>query len=277
MSAYFFLHVPSSRSWPTDNPHKWLINRRDDEILAEARERLLLSPNDADRCLRVVLRRCDLVLIQIVADDRIVVHHWSDPAPDLRAFAKVNRLARAGIQVVFANSKNGKLAVHKNAEDLLLFGVRVGPRFPWSEYAEKYERLHAEEAGDKNAASAAYTNFLWETERGGPHERLTWQVLKAVWNAERVECPNCDMPLVLVGFEWRIGMLSFRSGRSVRVCPQCRRRFDRVEETPLAWLASVLPPDLRPTQLRLWDTGLINWPRLSLAHHRPVQFVDREG
>jgi hypothetical protein len=171
--------------------------------------------------------------------------------------------------------KIGSVAVHEDAEDILLYGVLVGPRFPWGVYTERYEQRMIEQANDQDAAPSSATNFVWGN---CPNERrITWRVLKSIWNAERDQCPNCDVSLVLLGFEWRIGMLSSRPGRSSRVCPRCRRRFDRVEETPLTWLASVLPPILRPTHLRLWDTVPINWPRLSLAHHRPVQFVDREG
>ena len=263
MPNFFFLHVLSGRSFPTTDPHQWLLDNRDDDLLAAARERLTLSSKEPERCLRVVLRRCNLVLIQIVNESQVVVQHWTDPAPDVRVWAKEHRLARTGVRVAFENMKTGRAVVHEDAEDVLMYGVRVGPKFPCSEHAAKYEWREIEEADDHDAATASCTNFLWEG--GGPHERLTWQVLKAVWRAERVECPNCDVPLVLIGFNWQMGMLSFRSGRSVRMCPRCRSRFDAEEEKPLDWLASVLPPPLRPTHLRLWGTIPINWPHLSLG------------
>ena len=274
MPNFFFLHISTGRSFPTTDPHQWLLDNRDDDLLAAARERLTLSSKEPERCLRVVLRRCNLVLIQIVAEDRIVVCHWSGLPPDLRMWAKENGWNRTGIQVAFNDVKNNKVIVHEDAEDVLLFGVRVGPRFPWSEYTVKYERRHAEESDDKDAALASYTNFEWEN--NCPNERITWRVLKSIWRAETVPCRNCDVPLVLVGFEWRRGMLSFRSGRTVRVCSRCCRRFEAAEEEPLAWVASMLPPGLRPTHLRLWKTIPINWISMSLGNARPVQIVDRE-
>ena len=83
MSAYYFLHCPSGRSWPTDDPHQWLLDHRDGEFLAAARERLLLSQAESERCVRAAIRRCGLALVQIVAENKIVARHWSDPAPDL--------------------------------------------------------------------------------------------------------------------------------------------------------------------------------------------------
>jgi len=102
-------------------------------------------------------------------------------------------------------------------------------------------------------------------------------VLKSIWTAERVECPNCDVPLVIIGFDWRMGMMSFRPARIARLCLRCRRRFEVSEGRPLEWLASVLPAPFRPTHLQLWEVIPIDWPRLSLGHARPVQIVDREG
>ena len=273
MPNFFFLHVPSGRSWPTDDPHQWLKDHGNYDLLAAARERLLLSPDDSERCLRVALRRCGLVLIQIVNESQIVVRHCSGQSPDLRMWAKEYGFNRTGVQVVFEDVKNSKIVVHKDAEDVLLFGVRVGPKFPWPVYAMKFEMRHAEEADDHDAAPASATNFVWENRL---NERFSWEILKTIWRAETGRCPNCDRPLLMMSFEWQLGMLSFRSGRSIRVCPWCRRRFEAVEEKPLAWVASVLPPTLRPTHLRLWDTIAINWPHLSLGNAQPVQVADRE-
>ena len=270
---YHFLHSPSGRSWPTDDPHRWLLVHRDDALLAPARERLVLSPDNQERCLRVALRRCSLALVHLVSDVQVVARHWGDPPPDLRAWTKGHRLGRAGVVVTLVNVKTGTAVVHRDGGDLLLHGERVGPKFPWEQYAAKFERRHDEEAGDGDAAPVSSTNFAWE---GSPPERLTWRLLKSVWNAERVECPNCDVPLMLIGFEWQKGMLTFRSGITVRVCLGCHRRFGAAVEEPLAWLASVLPPRLRPTHLRLWGAIPIDWPRLSLGHARPVHVVDRE-
>jgi len=213
-----------------------------------------------------------LALVCLATDSQIVVQHWSDPAPDLRAWAKKFGWNRTGIRVVFENMKSGKVIVHQDGQDVLLHGESVGLTFPWVAYETKYERRLAEERDDHGTASA--TNFEWAN---CPHGTLTWQVLKTVWNADRAECPNCDLPLVLVAFEWRLGMLSFRSARIVRHCLRCRRRFEASEDRPLAWLASVLPAPLRPTHMRLWEVIAIDWLRLLLGHGRPVHIIDRVG
>lgn len=274
MPQYHFLHVPTSRSWPTDDPHAWLLDHRDEDLLAAAREGLVDTPNDPDRCLRTLLRRCRLVLVQIVAENKIVVQHWANHIPDLRRWAKENGFNRPAVQVVFVNVKNNNVIVHEDAEDVLLFGVRVGPKFPWSEHAAKYECRHAEEPSDEDTAPAAFTNFGWPSVAAS---RLPWKILKAVWNAERVACPNCDRPLVLTSFGWHQGPLSFRSARVFRHCTVCRRRIEADEPEPLAWVASVLPSGLRPTHLEQWRKFEIDWSRLAFKHHRPVQFADREG
>lgn len=271
--AYFYLHS-SGRSWPTDDPHRWLLDHRDDALLASACERLVLSPNDPERCVRVALRRCSMALIHVANENRVLVRHWSGPAPDLREFAKQHRLARAGVAVTFESVKAGRVVVPEDGQDILLYGHRVGPNFPWDVYSERYERRRQDEADDNDAAPAAYTNFSWANASEG---RLTWQVLKTVWNAERVGCPNCDVPILLVAFSWRTGMLSFRSAQIVRHCLRCRRRFAVAEERPLAWLESVLPPQLRPTHLMLWRSIPIDWPRMSLGHAQAVQLAGLGG
>jgi len=274
MLPYYFIHIASSQSFPTADPHRWLLDHREDDLLAPARERLMLSADDPERCIRAVLRRCGLVLVRVVIDSQIVVQHWNDPAPDIRAWAKAFGWNKSGTGVVFENLKTGKVVVHQDGQDVLLHGESVGLTFPWVAYETKYERRLAEERDDHGTASASATNF----ERANcPHGTLTWQVLKTVWNADRAECPNCDLPLVLVAFEWRLGMLSFRSARIVRHCLRCRRRFEASEDRPLAWLASVLPAPLRPTHMRLWEVIAIDWLRLLLGHGRPVHIIDRVG
>lgn len=274
MPSHYFLHITSGRSWPTDDPHQWLLDRRDDELLAPARERLMASPDDAERCLRVALRRCSLALVRVVSDVRLVARHWAEPAPDLKEWAKQNGLARPGAGVTFVNVKTGHAVVHEDAGDVLIYGGQVGGSFPWDIYAAKYGRRSIEEQDDGDAAPAGYTNFVW---RGSPHERLGWRVLKSIWNAEAVACPNCDVPLVVVSFEWRMGVLSFRSARIVRVCLHCRRQFEVTEEEPLTWLAGLLPPPLRPTHLMLWQPIPIDWLRLSLGRGRVAQAAGSEG
>jgi len=264
---YFYLHPTSGRSWLTDDPYRWLLDHRDDDLLAPARERLLLSADDPERCIRAALRRCGLALVRLINESMIAVRHWSEPVPDLRTWAKEFGWNRSDIGVSFESLKAGKVVVRQDTEDLLAFGERVGPDFPWPEYTARYERRHTDEPDDGEPAPVSFTNFTWE---GTPPERLTWRVLKAIWTAEQVACPNCDVPLVLISFDWQKGMMSFRSARIVRHCLRCRRRFEDSEDRPLEWLVSVLPAPLRPTNLRLWAAIPIDWPRPALAQLLPT-------
>lgn len=253
---YFFLHISSGRSWPTDDPHRWLLDHRDDDLLAPARERLLATPEGTDRCLRVVLRRCGLALVRVVNALQVVVHHWSEPAPDLRSWVREHGFNRPDVQVVLVNVKNGQVVVHEDGLDLLVYGEPAGDTFSWPEYTAKYGRRWVEEGDDGTVAPAAWTNFAWP---GAPHERLTWAVLKAVWGAESIPCSNCDVPLLVTSILWQRGMLSFRSAWVARHCVRCRRRFEFNEQNPLGWLSSVLGPELRPTYLALWRRFEIEW------------------
>ncbi|MEO2091576.1 MAG: hypothetical protein ABGY75_19140 [Gemmataceae bacterium] len=273
MPNFYFTHIPSGRSWPTDDPHQWLLNHREDDLLAPARERLVLSHDDPERYLRVALRRCGLALIRITTDSQIALHYWSGPNPDMRGWAKAYGWNRPGVQVVFVQEKTGRAVVYEDGQVVLMYGEPVGPDFPWDVYEAMYARRLAEERDDFVTASASVTNFEWEN---CPNGRLTWRVLKSIWTTERVTCSNCDVPLILTAFRWKRGMLSFRSGRTVRYCPRCRRRFEADVDRPLEWLTSVLPAHLRPTHLRLWTAISINWLELSLRRDRPVQLADAE-
>ena len=172
------------------------------------------------------------------------------------------------------NVKSGAVVVHEGGGDVLIHGEQVGEEFPWDIYAAKYARRRIDEQDDGDAAPAGYTNFVWAN---CPHETLTWRVLKSIWIAEAVACPNCDVPLVVVSFDWQMGLLSFRAARIVRVCLHCRRRFEVMKEEPLAWLASVLPAHLRPVSLRLWAAVPIDWLELSLGRGRVAQAAGCEG
>ena len=271
MPTHYILHSPSGRSWPTDDPPQWLHDRRDEDLLALARERLTSSPDDAERCLRVAMRRCSLAL---VSDVRVVVHHWTDPAPDLRAWSKENGLDRPGVGVSFVNVKTGHVVTLEDGRDVLCYGVRVGPTFPWSEYISKYERCGIAGGDDENCAPASSTNFGWASVAEG---RLLWRTLETIWNAETSRCPNCDRAMLLTGFSWTQGPLSFRSARMVRHCLRCRCQFETDEGKPLEWLATVLPPGQRPTRVRQWRDFEIDWGRLGVSRPRLVQRVGGDG
>ena len=93
MSRYYFLFRDTGRSWQISDPVAWCLDHAGTPLLAPAADRLLESPDEPDRLIRVVLRRCGLVLVSITASN-ILVSYWGEPAPDVRAFAKDHRLGK---------------------------------------------------------------------------------------------------------------------------------------------------------------------------------------
>ena len=60
-SNFHFLHAESLNSWPVPNPVRWSLQNAHEPILARAADGLKkLTPDDADRIIRLVLRRCSL-------------------------------------------------------------------------------------------------------------------------------------------------------------------------------------------------------------------------
>jgi hypothetical protein len=83
---FHFLHTDTLNSWPVTDPVQWPLEHAHEPILARAAEGLSkLTQNDADRIVRLVLRRCSLNLVD-VEPGRVVVHYWGPNRADLRPF-----------------------------------------------------------------------------------------------------------------------------------------------------------------------------------------------
>jgi hypothetical protein len=104
--SYWFVHAATQDSWPVDDPLLWSLKNARRPILEMASERLLkLTPDDGDRIIRLVVRRCRLNLLEL-HPDQVVVHHWGQRGPaDLRPFFKQHGLARPQIEVVRRDRK----------------------------------------------------------------------------------------------------------------------------------------------------------------------------
>lgn len=255
MSRYFFVYAPTGYSWPVDDPVAWLLDHADNPFLERARERLVtLAREDADRILRLVTRRCRLVLIDLASPVAAVVHYWGKPAPDIRGFLKRHRLARPQVQVALANRKIESIVLQPGSD--FRYGEPVKEPFPWEPYRTKYERRRVEEADDDATAPGSFTNFGWP---GVEEDKLPWRVLKALWRTEQVACPDCDGTMFMVWFSWHRGFLSFNSGKIGWSCFRCRTRTTSHEDEPLIWLAKVLEPALRPTHLQWHRPVRITW------------------
>ena len=100
-SSVWFLDTPTGDSWPVTDPVAWSLENARQPILERARERLAaLYAGDPQRVIRLVVRRCNLNLIES-SPGRVVVHYWGQQGQgDLRPFFKRHGLARKGVKVV---------------------------------------------------------------------------------------------------------------------------------------------------------------------------------
>jgi hypothetical protein len=204
---------------------KWSLDHAHDPILERASERLLkLTPDDGDRIIRLVVRRCCLNLLELHSD-QVVVHHWGPHGrADLRPFFKQHGLARPQIEVVLRGRK--KEVVTTQCGDDFLFGDRLPADFPLRLVLDKWDSRFVNQADDRQLAPAAMPGFACQGRR-------PWVDFKSAWRrAGPAICENCDTPTMLSYFgRVRTGMCRL-SPRFVHVCEVCRRWFkdDSVED-----------------------------------------------
>jgi len=194
--SFWFLHTPTGQSWAVDDPVAWLLENARQPILERARERLVtLDAADPQRVIRLVVRRCQLNLLEL-RPGRVIVHHWGQGRADLRPFFKNHGLARKGIQVALIERKR-ELTTVQTGDDFL-FGERLTERFPLGGYMDKWRRRAIEEQDDWQPAPCSGSNYCWE----GVEERwIPWRVLKSAWRHENAPlCQNCDKSTLLLSF-----------------------------------------------------------------------------
>lgn len=250
---FWFIEATTGAAWQVTDPSSWCLEHAREPILAPARDRLLVLSNaDADRIVRLVVRRCRLNLVE-VQTARVVVHFWSRGGlAQLRPLFKQLSLARPSIEV-FCIDRKREAAVVCPAIDFL-FGNAPSPAFSWPAYFEKWRKSALAEPDDWRAAPDSSTNFSWE---GVQDERIPWAVLKRAWGREAAAfCLNCDTPLFLTGF-WFV-----RSKSDViwRACFRCHRQFEDRSLFVLRWMVRHLEPDLWPAshhQLRAATHGVL--------------------
>jgi len=225
-----------------DDPIAWCLQHRADAILAPAREGLVaLSPADADRIVRLVVRRCRLNLV-VMGPERAVVHYWGkEGLGDLRSFFKSARLARKDVCVVLCERKHEVMTVTSGAE--FLFGVMLNESFPVGLYRRKWQNRANEEPDDCSAAPQSWSSFVWQ----GVRPLIPWAVLKNVWQRDELPCPNCDMPLIVTAFGTEQTGMFNRTPKLTRICPACRRllRDDSILNMQ-SWVAAHLEGKMLP-------------------------------
>ena len=243
---YFLLHAPTGESWQVTDPVGWCLEHRLDPLLSRGRERLVtLGPEDGDRIVRLVTRRCGLVLIDLASPWSVVVHHWAEPPPDIREFLKNRGLAKHEVKVALANTKNEVVALRPGSD--FLHGEPARPRFPWRRFEAKWRRLHVQEPDDWQAAPLTWNTLCWDE---ADQERvIPWIVLKSIWPRDQAPpCPNCDTPLVVLRFLWVLPILFSGIRRITRGCFGCHQEFtETVEWDFWAWLVKTLNYELLPT------------------------------
>ena len=218
--SYWFVHTATQDSWPVDDPVLWSLKNARRPILERASQRLLtLTPDDRDRIIRLVVRRCRLNLIEIQGE-RVVVHFWGQQGMgDLRPFFKSHALPRKGVEVVGINRRHERMTI-RSGEDFL-FGERLAQDWPLDLYFTKWRRRRIEEPDDRTPAPHTRSGFAW---KGIERDRIPWTALKNVWRRTTPSlCMNCDTPTILTNFGHLRCRVVSRDIRFLHVCGKCRR------------------------------------------------------
>lgn len=244
-----FLHAPTGDVFHVNDPVAWCLENAREPLLSAASERLLqcVGRTDGGRIVNVVLRRCDLNLIEF-RTARVTVSYWTRSA-DLHSLLKCRSLLAAGVDVALVRRKNGQITL--TSGDQYLRGEAIGPTFPFAVYRERWERRHEQQPDDATAAPASPSSYSWD---GVAEKQIPWAALKAVWRTDAAVCPNCDVPDVLYRFDWRRSGFFNTHAAAWRACERCRRSFEEPlgYGDPWDWLIDRLGPGLLPIS---WDGG----------------------
>ncbi len=253
---FWFLHSPTGKSWPVDDPVAWSLENACQPILERARDRLVtLDAADPQRVIRLVVRRCKLNLLEL-RPGRIVVHHWGQQEQaDLRPFFKQHGLARHHVEVVLLDRKR-EVTTLQHGDDFL-FGERLTPFWPWRVYWTKRQRRDVEEPDDWTAAPHTWSGFAWD---GIEPNRIPWTALKSAWRRTTAPpCLNCDQPTLLTNFgsPW-CGMFN-RRPLFVHACGRCRRMFEDKSVRDVArWMVANLDTEVWPVYDMVWG-NTVQW------------------
>jgi hypothetical protein len=226
--TFWFIHADSGNSWPVADPVQWSLDNAREPVLGRAKDGLLkLTPNDGDRIIRLVTRRCRLNLLELLPE-HVAVQHWGTQGlADLRPFFKAHGLARQEIEIVVKDRK--KEAVTTQTGDDFLYGERLLPFWPlnvfWlNRYWKKWHRRYQEESNDWTAAPGTWSGFGW---KGIEPNLIPWAALKSAWRRTTpMLCLNCDQPTIMTNFGLPQSSMFNREARFIHTCQNCRRLFE---------------------------------------------------
>ena len=248
--SFWFVHADSCTSWPVADPLQWSLEHAHEPCLERATEGLRkLTPDDGDRIIRLVVRRCRLNLLELHAN-LVVAHHWGQHRADLRPFFKTHRLARPDVEVVLRDRKKENVTTQTGND--FLFGDRIAADFPMNLYQSKWSSRFTLQPDDWTAAPGTRSGYAWE---GVEDNRIPWIALKAAWRqAAPLMCLNCDQPTILTNFGYSWTGLLNRSASFIHVCGACRRSFrDETVKNVRAWIVANLDPEVRPDAEMVWN------------------------
>jgi hypothetical protein len=153
---FWFINISMGESWSVDDPVTWCLKNARQPLLARARERLLTlnAQSDPQRILNVVVRRCDLNLLEVVFPTRVIVTYWTRLV-DLRPFFKAHGLARPEVRVALVKRRDGFITL-QTGEDFR-YGVRG--HIPWEAYETKWDHRFKEEPDDRTAAPGTVSTY----------------------------------------------------------------------------------------------------------------------
>ena len=174
---FHFIHVDTQDSWSVADPVAWALENADQPILERASERLgKLTPNDGERIIRLVVRRCRLNLLEI-HPEKVVVHHWGHQhRADLRPFFKAHGLAQKEIEIVLRDRK--KEVVTTQHGDDFLYGNPLAFDFDLELFQGKWVRRFVNEKDDWTPAPGTRSGYAWEGVEDGD---IPWTALKSAW------------------------------------------------------------------------------------------------
>jgi hypothetical protein len=250
-SGYFFVDTTTPKHWQVHDPVRWSLENADQHVLQDAAKGLSgLTVTDGDRIVRLVVRRCNLNLVEL-RPENVIVHYWAnDGLADLRPFFKANDLARSEVTVVLRNRKTE--AICSQSGERFLYGVAIANDSILFKYETKWRNRYVHDGDDQCTAPLRSVGFIWKnTDDVGA---IPWNTLKNTWRSSvPPRCLNCDTPTVLLQFGRRPVGMTNRVSFLTFGCFECRRTHTvQPSGTIERWLAMNLDAENQPTHQLVW-------------------------